>query len=119
MWVLTDKEQLTYVAFGLDMAFKPVFVPTLFFTDLAIPAESLEAFGLLLVGNGLWCPSVGAWHGWWARTVDGGRGYGAAMRAGCLRRPRTRLQMQSPAVDSEDVRRRSLSTNAGRNFERN
>ena len=45
------------------MAFKSVFVTTLFFADLTVPSKTLEAFGLLLVGDGFGCSGFCSWHG--------------------------------------------------------
>jgi hypothetical protein len=43
VWILADDEHLSDMALGLNMAFKPVFIATLFLADLAVPPETLEA----------------------------------------------------------------------------
>jgi hypothetical protein len=43
VWILADDEHLADMALGLDMAFEPVFIATLFLTDLAVPPQTLEA----------------------------------------------------------------------------
>lgn len=43
-WIFADDEHLTDVGLGLDVAFKTVFITTLFFADLAEPAKALETF---------------------------------------------------------------------------
>jgi hypothetical protein len=47
--VVSDNDHLSNMRLGLDVAFKTVFIATLLFADLAVPSESLEPLGLLLV----------------------------------------------------------------------
>ena len=47
--VFADEQHLADVRFGLGVAFEAIFVAGLFFTDLAVPTEALEAFGFELI----------------------------------------------------------------------
>ena len=47
--VFANEEHLADVGFGLRVAFEAVLIAGLLFADLAVPAESLEAFGFELV----------------------------------------------------------------------
>lgn len=61
---------------GLGVAFEAVFVAALFGADLAVPPETLEAFGFHLVGEVFCGTDFGAGHscGCWG----GGKGRGSA-----------------------------------------
>jgi hypothetical protein len=48
---LANNEHLSQVAFGLHMTLETILVPALLFTDLAVPPEPLEPFGLHGVGE--------------------------------------------------------------------
>ena len=48
---LANNEHLSQVALRLHMALETIFVPTLLLTDLAVPPEPLEPFGLHGVGE--------------------------------------------------------------------
>lgn len=61
--VFTDHHHIANMRFRRDMAFEAVVVAALFFADLAVPSQSLEAFGLELIGNRFCCPRFCARHG--------------------------------------------------------
>ena len=48
---LANNEHLPQVAFGLHMTLETIFVPALLLTDLAVPPELLEPFGLHRIGE--------------------------------------------------------------------
>ena len=49
--MFADYKHLAKMRFGLSVTFEAVFVSTLLFADLTVPAESLETLGLHLVSN--------------------------------------------------------------------
>lgn len=61
--VFADEEHLADVGFGLGVAFEAIFITRLLFAHLAVPAESLEAFGFELVVEVLCRTYFGFGHG--------------------------------------------------------
>ena len=60
--VFADEQHGAHVPFGLRVLFEAVLVAALFFADLAVPAEALEAFGFHFVGDVFGAADFGFWH---------------------------------------------------------
>ncbi len=74
--VFADEEHLTDVGFGLGVAFEAILIARLLLADLAVPAESLEAFGFQLVVEVLCGAYLGFRHNGGTWGFETGRGCG-------------------------------------------
>src|SRR6266536_1029847 len=62
VWVRGDGHDISYMRFGLDVAFEAVFVPALLFADLTIPSEPLTSFAAHHIRDIFARSDLRSWH---------------------------------------------------------